>query len=177
MQVQQVSQGLFQMRRKLSAKAKCPCGSGKIYKHCCFTKSFDWTIDEQGEIYRQVPLSHKMIHLLKGQAREFKQIFERDPSADDRVFLTQYILPQEEFDEVMEEVMHAVKVDPARIYAWKKTGRLITEANLDLLPDNELSKWGDAIKEDRRIKAKKKKLKRTPEERCFEKLSTEFFRI
>jgi SEC-C motif len=31
--------------KKLSRNARCPCGSGKKYKHCCYGKGFEDDLD------------------------------------------------------------------------------------------------------------------------------------
>jgi hypothetical protein len=47
-------------RKKLSRNAPCPCGSGKKYKHCCYRKDFDWLEDDEGSIFKSMPLSAKL---------------------------------------------------------------------------------------------------------------------
>jgi hypothetical protein len=45
-------------------------------------------------------------------------------------------------------------IDPAIVYAMNKTGRMVTEANLEFLSDWELQEWNDAVNEFRqKIKA------------------------
>ncbi len=34
-------------RKKVSRNAPCLCGSGKKYKHCCYSKGFEWQEGEQ----------------------------------------------------------------------------------------------------------------------------------
>jgi hypothetical protein len=36
-------------RKKLSRNARCPCGSGKKYKHCCYGKRFDYEEDHESK--------------------------------------------------------------------------------------------------------------------------------
>jgi hypothetical protein len=40
-------------------------------------------------------------------------------------------------------------IDPAIVYAMNKTGRMVTEANLEFLSDWELQEWNDAVNEFR----------------------------
>ena len=40
-------------------------------------------------------------------------------------------------------------IDPAIVYAMDKTGRIVTEANLEFLTDSELQEWNDAVNEYR----------------------------
>ena len=56
-------------RRKLKGDALCPCGSGKKYKNCCYDKGFQWVEDDDGTIYRSVPISSELMELLADQRR------------------------------------------------------------------------------------------------------------
>ena len=47
----------------------------------------------------------------------------------------------------MVEDMKAAGIDPAIIYAYEKTGRLVTEDNQQLLSDADLDEWDAAIDE------------------------------
>jgi hypothetical protein len=44
----------------------------------------------------------------------------------------------------------AAGLDPAFIYAFEKTGLLVTEQNQHLIPENDLVEWDTAIEEYRR---------------------------
>jgi len=39
--------------KKLGRNEPCPCGSRKKYKHCCWNKSFEWVVDEKGNVKKQ----------------------------------------------------------------------------------------------------------------------------
>lgn len=43
--------------------------------------------------------------------------------------------------------MREVGVSEALIYAYRKTGRIVTDKNKNLLSDLELQEWDNAIKE------------------------------
>ena len=47
----------------------------------------------------------------------------------------------------MVEDMKAAGLDPAFIYAFEKTGLLVTEQNQHLIPENDLAEWDAAIEE------------------------------
>ena len=55
--------------------------------------------------------------------------------------------PDEVVENLMIEGMRQSGVDPAIIYAFQKTGLLVTEGTLDLIPDQDLDKWEDAVLE------------------------------
>ncbi len=51
--------------------------------------------------------------------------------------------------------MAAAGIDPALIYASRKTGLLVTEDNLDKIPEEALAEWEAAVAEyDELAKAK-----------------------
>ena len=43
--------------KKISRNAPCPCGSGKKYKKCCYGKEFDYEEDDQGNVFKSIPMS------------------------------------------------------------------------------------------------------------------------
>ena len=47
----------------------------------------------------------------------------------------------------MVEAMKRAGIDPAFIYAFEKTGRLVTEQNQHLLPEGALDEWQAALEE------------------------------
>jgi hypothetical protein len=132
-------------RQKLSRNAPCPCGSGKKYKHCCYGKNFEWQADEQGHLYKSVPLSGEMMDLLKHQRQKFLDLYGREPGPGDKVFFD--APPLEHVEHQIVEAMKAAGFDPAFIYAYEKTGRLVTEQNQHLLSDADLAEWQAAIDE------------------------------
>jgi hypothetical protein len=48
-------------RKRLSRNAPCPCGSGKKYKHCCYGKGFHYEEDDDGKIFKSIPMSDEMV--------------------------------------------------------------------------------------------------------------------
>ena len=132
-------------RKKVSRNAPCPCGSGKKYKKCCFGKDFDFEVDEEGNLFKSIPLSEDMVELLRDQRQKYIEKYGREPSPDDRLF---FDMPHAEHLEHMTvEAMKKAGIDPAIIHAYEKTGRLITEDNQNLLSDADLDEWQAAIDE------------------------------
>jgi SEC-C motif len=132
-------------RKKVSRNAPCPCGSGKKYKKCCWGKGFDWEEDEGGDLYRSTPISPEVAEVLEQQRQQFIEKFGREPGPDDPVFSD---LPHpEHLEAMMVEDMTKAGIDPAIIYAFEKTGRLVTEENQHLLPAKALDEWQAAIEE------------------------------
>ena len=132
-------------RKKVSRNTPCPCGSGKKYKHCCWGKGFDWEEDEARNTYQSIPMSPEVAEVLQEQRRRFIDKYGREPGPDDPVFFD--MPPLERIEHQMVEAMKQAGLDPAIIYAYEKTGRLVTEQNQHLLPDSALDEWQAAIEE------------------------------
>jgi hypothetical protein len=132
-------------RKKLPRNAPCPCGSGKKYKNCCYRKGFDWLEDEEGNLFKSVPLSEEMAEALEEQRQEFIRRFGREPGPDDRIFFD--APPLEHVEHHMVEGMKRAGINPAFIYAFEKTGLIVTEDNQDLISDKDLAEWTAAIEE------------------------------
>jgi hypothetical protein len=133
-------------RKRLSRHAPCPCGSGKKYKNCCYSKGFDWVQDEEGAVSKSTPLPDEAAGILEQQHRRLAERFGREPGPGDPVFFDAPPVEQAEFQVV--RAMQRAGLDPAFIYAFEKTGGLlVTEQNMHLISDEDLAAWQDAIDE------------------------------
>jgi hypothetical protein len=132
-------------RNRISRNAPCPCASGKKYKHCCYGKRFAYEEDDDGTIFKSIPMSQEMADLLEEQRQKFIEKYRREPGPNDPVF---FDLPHpEQVEHLTAQAMKQAGIDPALIYAYEKTGRLITEDNQHLLSDADLAEWNAAIEE------------------------------
>src|SRR5262249_42064417 len=130
-------------RHKLSRNSRCPCGSGKKYKHCCWGKGFTWTEDGEGNVIRAVPLSAEAVALGGERRGDIRQRFGRNPGPDERLFFEDRSLEQVEHQVV--EAMKRAGIDPALIYAFEQTGLLVSEENETLISENDLRAWQEAV--------------------------------
>ena len=145
-------------RKKLSRNAPCPCGSGRKYKHCCYGKAFDFEEDADGKLFKSIPMSDEMVGLLEEQRQKFIQKFGREPGPRDKVF---FDMPHpEQVEHMTVQAMKEAGIDPAIIYAYEKTGRLVTEDNQHLLSEADLDEWQEAIEE---YEMKRRKRTKPPE--------------
>jgi len=133
--------------RKLGLNAVCPCGSGKKYKSCCWGKRFIWVVDQYGNIFREIPIDDLTVTLLREAREEFRKHHGRNPGPSDLVFGD--IGDEQDIEEIITDIMEQAGLDPAYIYACKKTGRLVTAWNKDKLSDGELREWQTAVEEYR----------------------------
>ena len=134
---------------KLSRNAKCPCGSGRKYKACCFNKGFHYLVEEDGSITRSVPLGDEMVSLLKEQEVKFIAKHGRPPRPEDPIFDPEETPDDDTYEKEMSGAMEKAGIDPALIYAFKKTGVLLTEMNQHLVPTKDAEAFQAAVDEYR----------------------------
>jgi hypothetical protein len=134
-------------RKKLSRNAPCPCGSGKNYKHCCHGKDFEFLEDDDGTIFKSIPMSDEMGEIIAEQKRKFTEKFGREPASGDNLFFDMRAV--EHAEHFIVEGMKKAGIDPAIIFAFEKTGLLVTEANEHLITDVDRAEWEAAVLEYR----------------------------
>ena len=86
------------------------------------------------------------------QREAFIKKFGRQPGPDDPVFFdpdadTPQPFNSDTYARELAEAMAAAGIDPALIYAAKKTGLLVTEDNRHLIPDEAMEEWAAALRE------------------------------
>lgn len=144
-------------RKKLSRNAPCPCGSGKKYKQCCYGKDFGYEQGDDGTVFKSIPLSQEMVDLLGEQRQKFIKKFGREPGPSDQLF---FDMPHpEQVEHMTVQAMKEAGIDPAIIYGYEKTGRLVTEDNQHLLSEADLDEWNAAIEE---YEAKHRRTEKAP---------------
>lgn len=131
--------------RKVSRNEICPCGSGKKYKKCCIGKEFEWVKDEDGNIFREVKLNEDLREAFEYQRKAFIEKHGREWGPDDKIFFD--APPTEHLEHETVQAMKEAGIRPAIIYAYEKTGRLVTEDNKSMIPDNALAEWNAAVEE------------------------------
>jgi hypothetical protein len=92
-----------------------------------------------------LPVSDELREIIDEQRERFVQKYGREPGAGDRLFFD--APPLEHVEHFMVEAMKKAGLDPAIIYAFEKTGLLVTEANDHLISDKDLGEWQAAITE------------------------------
>lgn len=124
------------MPKKISPNAPCPCGSGRKYKKCCWDKGFDWCENDSGDIVKAVPLDQETEEILNIQREKFREEFGRDIGPDDNLFSDMPPVEHEEFR--LAQIMREAGIKPELVYAFEKTGRLVSEQNQHLLSEADI---------------------------------------
>src|SRR5215831_1726130 len=106
--------------------------------------------------YKSIPLSPELAKGIREQFQRFTEKFGRPPGPDDPLFFDPSAdAPRPIIDEVVDqhmlEAMHKAGVNPALIYAYQKTGRLVTRENSKHMTKAELKEWNDAFDEWHRL--------------------------
>jgi SEC-C motif-containing protein len=97
----------------------CPCGSGQKYKFCCYTKGFHYYLDDDDDPVR----------------------------SDDPILPELASLSEDDLKKQMIGDFQKVGIRPVLIYAFEKTGLMVTAQNKHLIPDVDLAAWDDAVEE------------------------------
>jgi hypothetical protein len=147
------SQWSVRKTREISADSPCPCDSGAAYGECCKTQAFKWVRDSRGRVYQELPLGKDAIDAMKEYVdimnADFRQAYGRLPRKGERLDAGSHFEREDAFIEDVAEAMESADANPAWIYAFRKTGLLVTEMNERLIPRADLMKWHSAISEYR----------------------------
>ena len=127
--------------------APCPCGSRKKFKNCCLRKQNQSQNREMEPIPDQTrPMSDELANLLQQHLDDRRKETGYPPAAEDMLFKN---LLGEHVEHSIVEAMQAAGIDPALVFAFEKTGLLVSEDNLALLSERDLSQWTEAVDEYR----------------------------
>ncbi len=129
----------------IGKNTKCPCGSGRKYKHCCMNLGREYSEDESGTIHRRIPISDELGEQLDQHMSEMAKTLGRELRPDDQLFPGQF----EHIEHEMSQVMLAAGIDPAIVHAFEETGLLVSEENQHLFSEKDLEAWYTAIRKYR----------------------------
>ena len=98
-------------------------------------------------------LNDKSVSILQEQLENFKRTFGRDPIGDEPIFFDPEKTDKptkinlERLNEIIVSQLRDSGASESYIYAFKKTGRIVTEENEHLLTKAEYKEWEDAARE------------------------------
>jgi hypothetical protein len=104
---------------------------------------------------QQIKIPNDLAEALEAEDQAFRQKFGREPRQEDPIFFDpdadQPQFPteaqQRKTIDAMYHIILLAGIDPAFAYAFRKTGRLLTEENMKFLTPAELAEWNKAIDE------------------------------
>src|SRR5215469_7426400 len=114
-------------------------------KRCCYAKAAPLVQGPGGELAHELPIGPEVGEILQRQREKFVARYGREPGPDDPIFLD--APSDDEYDAAVTKAMEHAGVAPAVIYAFRKTGRIITEENAKFVPAAALEAWQHAIDE------------------------------
>ena len=129
----------------------CPCESNKSYKNCCKKKRLQWGIQD-GEIVKKLPLEKPVIKALKEIEEKMLDILQRKPKPNEKVFRL-IVNPNFHINNMIKK-LRKIGLDEERLYASYKIELILTEMNVQMLPDFEEKNWKKALKEYQKITEK-----------------------
>jgi hypothetical protein len=116
---------------------------------------------------RRIGMTPEMREAMERQLERFRQKFGRDAGPNDPIFFDPnsdvpkpFTLSQRQ--EVTEKIVAAMEkagISPADIYAYRKTGILLTEDNRDKWSQSDIREYEDAYEEYERQPGRGQKLK------------------
>lgn len=125
----------------------CPCGGGKKYKKCCKGKDIAWEQDDVGDFYQVISVNGRLEELVEQLDEDIYKHFERERLPDDPLMLHTLMFSDKDRERKMVEAMEKAGTNPAFIYAYKKTGILITDEMAERVPGSLVDKWDSAVDE------------------------------
>lgn len=109
---------------------------------------------------RRIPATKEVRQILERQRERFREKFGREPGPDDPIFFDPDEAEPRPFefdptDTAIVKAMEAAGIDPALIYAYRRTGLLVSQGNLHLLSDKDLAEWQAALEEYEALRARR----------------------
>jgi hypothetical protein len=132
-------------RVKVSRNDPCPCGSGRKYKRCCYAEAAPLVQRSDGELAHELPIGPEMGEILQRQREKCIARYGQEPGPDDQIFVD--VPSDDEYAAMVTTAMEQAGVAPQVIYAFRKTGRIITQENAKFVPAAALEGWHQAIAE------------------------------
>jgi hypothetical protein len=102
---------------------------------------------------RSISMSPELEDAFQEQRKLFVEKFGREPGPNDPIFFdpdadTPQPYPEEKYTEELVDAMRKANIDERLIRAYKKTGLIVTEENIDLLTPEELAEFEAAMDEE-----------------------------
>ena len=102
---------------------------------------------------RSIIMPSELEEAFKEQRKLFIEKFGREPNSDDPIFFnpdadTPQPYPEDKYTEELVDAMRKAGMDERYIKAYKKTGLIVTQENMDLLTPEELEEFEEAMESE-----------------------------
>jgi uncharacterized protein YchJ len=140
------------MRKPFPSNNFCPCNSGVKYKKCCQPKGVDYYLRD-GKVVREEALLGEQRADFEKQKQDFLSRYGRKPTEEEEGLMRISAGNFVDLNLVIEKDLIKRGAPDEVVYAFRKTGILVSPENHDQISVSELQKWESAIDEYRRSKS------------------------
>ena len=118
-----------------------------------YSKKDEFELTDYDDGSRSIIMSSELEEAFEEQRKKFIEKFGRERTSDDPIFFdpdadTPQPYSEENFKKTLVEDMRKAGIDERYIRAYKKTGLLVTQDNIDLLTPEELEEFEAAMESD-----------------------------
>lgn len=110
------------------------------------------SVTEYDDGTKKIKMNEEGTALIKAQLEFFKEKFGREPTKNDPVFFDPDCdvptpISEEKITKLTSQAMVQAGCDREQIYAYIKTGLLLSETNIELVSPTDIEDWNTAIDE------------------------------
>lgn len=131
----------------------CPCKSGQKYKKCCQPKSIEYFIRPNGSVVKEAVLEGQQQTSFLKEKELFIQKYGRLPTEEEEGVLRLAARGIADLSSVIEADLIRYGASEETLYAFRKTGILVSRENESQISADELRQWDQAIIEYRAQKS------------------------
>lgn len=136
-------------RRPYPPNQFCPCKSGQKYKKCCLSKNIEYFIRANGQVVRETVLEADQRDQFKREREAFVVQYGRQPTEEEEGILRISAAGFADLRAVIEADLIKRGASEEVLYAFRKTGVLVTRENEAQVTPDELQQWESAVLEFR----------------------------
>jgi len=152
----------------------CPCGTKRKYRNCCKRKKLQW-VRKDGQLSRSIEMGNEDIEIIKELEVTFKEMYGRELSEADFLFSGLYN-NKKNFDFAAVKAMRKAKVPEEYIYAYCQTGLILTEENVEKVPNGFIEEFSRYVEEYQKLVYEEPSPSGEINILCFVRFSNQFLR-
>ncbi len=133
--------------KALSAHEPCPCDSGFAYDECCKIKGIKYVVNSKGDIVRRLKVHPELKKRIDDAEKRFKVMFGRRMAKDDIFLFDHFLNGEEDRWQTIRAIGQQAKTPDHLIFAWRRSGFIVSEHSLKIMSDAYLDEWQEAVEE------------------------------